>query len=763
MENLNRNTFVLSLIFTLSIWSLTGQTTNKMGLANYEKVFVQTDKNQFTAGDIINYATFLYPNQSGPETYLSTLIYYELNDWNGKSCLKWQQSLIANRNQGQQRIPDNLPVGVYTLRAFTYAFSNLPEHFCFSSPLIITNYSDDEQSSVLFNRSLINNALITYKLSNESDSARIKTTIEVMLHSNIDIGDVVFEIWDSYKLVATTEPDFFNKGRLSFFPQTDQEYKLIVKRSGYSDRIIEIGNPLTNQINATESKTSGLVDVDILPDFTNKLPAKLRLKVASQEIDWLDSTIFVNQDIAKFTIANQRFKYGYNKFILTDAQNQVRSTFYYFNPLSEKIKVNIPEKGFKIDEKVNLNLDLSDLNPNDSTVFSVTLSQLNTLDSLFPVTSLERHLFLTSETGFISSKDAVSSTKIENMLWEQPDTTVLTKLKHKEHDFKIIEGKVLNEYTKEPLKHANIVAAYCDNSANFKQIFTDSSGNFRFLFDSLWSDKIIYLQVLGSEYVDKKVIWQFAEPDQNVKVTKSDSLELDEYEVSAFKDLRKRSLVNRVYFSQQVKPVAPNNDSVPSFYFTPGKVIYPGEYYPLNNFEDICSNIIPGVRMNKTKNGYSFSIVINDNQTVSKDNILILLNGVPFQNINYVSLLSSASVKRIDVINNVFMYGHLKYNGAIGIYLTEDELKDEWFNNPVCLYTNYSNQVIASQKPKYDQLNPIVGPCYYWDPCVFQQGRSTIQLPIGRLNVAGKYMLTISGINRFGEPVSLVKSFVVNP
>jgi hypothetical protein len=212
--------------------------------------------------------------------------------------------------------------------------------------------------------------------------------------------------------------------------------------------------------------------------------------------------------------------------------------------------------------------------------------------------------------------------------------------------------------------------------------------------------------------------------------------------------LLKASLVQRIYFEQQKSVQKLNSDSLPSFYGIPDRIIYPSEYYALNNFVEICANIIPGVTLSKNHKEYSFSMVLRDNQPLAKEHILVLLNGVPFSNYSYIALLSSAAIQRIEVFNTAFVYGRLKYNGALAIYTFDKLLKPEWFNNPVYIFNNQTGIQPISVKPNYPVSLPALGPDIFWQ--VLPNASNNQRFKVKLLLHSGKYIIGLLGITSEG-------------
>ena len=121
---------------------------------------------------------------------------------------------------------------------------------------------------------------------------------------------------------------------------------------------------------------------------------------------------------------------------------------------------------------------------------------------------------------------------------------------------------------------------------------------------------------------------------------------------------------------------------------------------------------------------------------------MILLNGVPFYDMNYIATLGTKDISRIEVIAGNYLLGDLTLEGLVSIYTHDHKIPEAYLKNRSFIF---QNTVVPSDKPATQH-------------CYLQAGAGTSHDPDFRVNLLWDPVREITGdqklVIRF--PVSLI-------
>lgn len=169
--------------------------------SNTEHVFVQTDRDLYTAGENLFFKTYLSFFDSVTETK-SNLCYLVLRD-SKKIITKLLVKLESGSSFGSFYLADTLKTGMYELVAFTNYMRNFGESTYFRKNILIVNRFDKTLTELfelkpMFNTPLrpdsthngnLNHGETPFKLSIEKDSFRIREKIRI----GIELTDSIYQ------------------------------------------------------------------------------------------------------------------------------------------------------------------------------------------------------------------------------------------------------------------------------------------------------------------------------------------------------------------------------------------------------------------------------------------------------------------------------------------------------------------------------------------------------------------------------------------
>jgi hypothetical protein len=135
-----------------SVLSPEEKVAEQMYIFPQEKIYIQTDRPYYAAGDNLFFRAFLLDARRHRPSFLSRYVYVELIN-NDNEVVKRHQ-IRADSNgvfSNAIELPKETPTGTYRLRAYTRYMQNIGEEFFFSKPVFIaqpfTQYPSDTDMS----------------------------------------------------------------------------------------------------------------------------------------------------------------------------------------------------------------------------------------------------------------------------------------------------------------------------------------------------------------------------------------------------------------------------------------------------------------------------------------------------------------------------------------------------------------------------------------------------------------------------------------
>jgi hypothetical protein len=110
-----------------------------------EKVYVQTDKNNYVSGQSLWFS--IYAMSYGIPSEISKIVYVELVSPEGNVVEQAKLPMDKGKSEGDLILPDSLKTGVYQLRCFTAWMLNFDEHFIFHKTIYVQNPVQQTNSS----------------------------------------------------------------------------------------------------------------------------------------------------------------------------------------------------------------------------------------------------------------------------------------------------------------------------------------------------------------------------------------------------------------------------------------------------------------------------------------------------------------------------------------------------------------------------------------------------------------------------------------
>jgi len=320
---INRILFILYLISSVQIFA---QDKAEQAIQRLdqdfpqEKVYLLLNKDQFAAGDNIQFKAFVL--DAYRRSTISKTLFVELLDSSKKLIDKKLLPLYNSESEGNFVLPEDLKENTYYLRAYTTWMTNFSEDFQYLKPIAVYNPNSPEK--------LVQNASSEWTISVYPESgsfvAGINTTVSVRMRSKGNFPSS----WSGF-IADKEKPDVHltdfkgldqNVGLFSITPEKGKKYQLTVTDDKGKKQITDLPDVTESGINLQiksnlnsidySLKSNNLTDnsgyYKLIATIGNKLVYKARIKKDNQGGTFSIPTAQLINGILQFTLFDENEK-----------------------------------------------------------------------------------------------------------------------------------------------------------------------------------------------------------------------------------------------------------------------------------------------------------------------------------------------------------------------------------------------------------------------------------------------------------------------
>jgi len=229
--------------------------------------------------------------------------------------------------------------------------------------------------------------------------------------------------------------------------------------------------------------------------------------------------------------------------------------------------------------------------------------------------------------------------------------------------------------------------------------------------------------------------------------------------------LRKRIQQKYYGFEEDVEDTLAKSRKQFRFYGAPNMQIDPDDYIDLPSFEEICRELLPGVRLTKKKDVYDFDIFNPGSRKFLPNEPTLLLDGVPIQDKEYIINFPPDQIDFIETVNRRTYYGNVRLDGVIAIYTKqakayEDALSEQAhfitppYYTPIIPFS--SSDSLATSLPDFQTL-------LYWKPNITFRSNEPPAFTFTTSDELGSYEVIVQGTTKLGVPIYERATFEVQP
>ncbi len=715
-----------------------------------QKIYVHTDKDVYSTGEHIWFKVYLLDDNHHLDT-ISKMAYVELISPNG--ALKEVRILKLKNGIGYGDITlnDTMLTGLYELRAYTNLMKNFGERFFFRKTIKIQNsnpqFSEIPEPLYLEMKFIKSkkHKIITHTNFN-SDNLIVGTQNTIFIRTADYLNKPLVtnvKIVCGNRTIAETQTDSLGLAKLTFTPELNCRYKLIITHSNYTTRI-KLPKPVKTGYQMSISDTLNFLKIKlktIHPKTNDKnfktlyLLAERNGKIYYLTYETIDdsTTIYVSkkklpEGIVHFVLFN-----GYGKPVLDQIAFVKPVKTVHPALLIQKLDSTHYRLIIKTDTNISASLSLSVTGQSSKKQTQTIYDYLNIKSDIpeFPDTKIPDNSSLNPEINafrwtrytpdFIWSQTTVDSPKfyVQNSLY--------------------VSGTITKLFFDIPVKHTKVRLTILNSYNDVFTTYTDKNG--RFVFSGLnYPDSMYILVEAWSKRGTKNVL---------VNIDRYDTIPTNFKPVSNLHTKLKWKQM-KLTKKDEWKPGAYTLHS------NVDQVFYMKDYPALGNQNvlEFLKSRVPGYVVEDGKarfRGYS--------SILGKTEPLYLVDDVPVS-VETVKELNIDDVERIEIIKNraySAIYGSRGVNGVIAIYTKQGHhvIRGRWETTQPGYYTPRPFSPLP-----LSELQKVQNPTYYWKPDIrLTKGKAVITfwLPQGTSTVN----LDLQGVGFNGEILSARKKISI--
>ncbi|WP_460622664.1 hypothetical protein [Hymenobacter tenuis] len=772
----------------------TGPGSIPQALARYaqhlptEKLFLHLDRPCYVSGETMWFAVYAVEGARHQPLAASTVAYVEVLDQEQRPVAQGKIGLRQALGQGSFVLPAELVSGQYTVRAYTNWMKNFGPALYFQSLITIVNTRTPVGPPVARMAAAFDPQFfpeggylvqgLTSKIGFKITDGRGKGVAAE--------GTVLDEAGQPVGRFRTRR---FGLGSFSFTPTKAGAAYTAVIRVGTQHTITSALPPVQAQgyVLRLEDVSAEQVRVVVQASGAGLATEPLFLLAHTRQQLAFAAEAQLGSGQAQFLIEKKQLAAGITHFTLFNSKRQPLCERLYFRPPTNTLALTArPDKAqYAPRQQVRLQLAAA-LPPGASQTahVSVAVYQLDSLSAAGGA-DISSYLWLSSDLKgtienpayYVSAPDTAVAAAADNLMLTQGWSrfTWAEVLAEKpapiaylpELNGHLVRGRVLHRSTGTPVAGIPVYLTAPSRAIQLHNSISKPDGSIQFEMPHLYGTKQLLVQpnLRRDSLVQVELLNPFSEhytPAPKVPFTLPERLAAS---------LRRRHVQAEVQQHYVTRPVVyhmPATDTV-AFYGKPDERYLLDTYTRFKVMEEVMREYVPGVLVRIRKDGFHF-LVPDDNARTTRENPLVLLDGMPVFNTNQIMAFDPLKVQKLEVIRKRYFVGPLVYNGIVSYTTYKGDLAG-FPLDPRVLLQEYEG--VQGQRefyaPRYETPQqvqswlPDFRNLLYWNPAVSLTPGTSSELTFYTSDQVGAYQVVVQGLSGTGNTGSTTYTFEVKP
>jgi hypothetical protein len=741
-----------------------------------EKLYVHTDKNFYTAGEIIWFRIYQLDSALSKTRLSSKVAYVELLDDHNVSAVKTKIELDEKGGSGSLELPLSLNSGFYTFLAYTNWMKNFDAEYFFQKKITVVN----TLKSMSVDEKLIPHGSIDLfpEGGNLVNGISSEVGFKVLDKSGKGANGYGYLLNEKNDTVLHFEPYKFGLGSFHFTPDINHNYKAIFI---LDDKTIVAKNipVIYNQGYVMHVNDEGeKIRITVTTNISSDYPETVLIIQNHQLVKTAKRNVLSN-GIVNFIVDKSELGAGVSQLTVFNNEKQpvCERLFFVLPSQTTIVRTTASKEFYNNREQVVLSTTSNSVIPANLSVSVFQFDSLQTKDG----SDITTYFWLESELqGKIenpqyylsANNDDVKKATDYLMLthgwrrfdWDKTLSNRIIPKFFPETSGQVITCKVNDVKTGLPAKDVQVFLSIPETSYKLFTGTSNDSGIVKINVQDFYGKSDIILQTKESGSYKVELIDPFARP---IATTESPVIfTISPGKKSLLENYGIAMQAQHIYSADSIQKIdAPDiKDTFPFF----GKAPYSyklDDYTRFTTMEEVLREYVREINVGVKGSGdLKFKLFNEDNRDLYTDNILVVLDGVPVFNTSKIFSVDPLKIRKIDVITksyivgNSFFYGLASFSSYNGNY--------EGFDiDPKAIRINYQGLQMQREfySPDYSTEQHRNGRIPDLRTTLFWSGNIKQNQPIRFYtgDNKGKYMVLVQGLSNNNEPLSSTASFEV--
>jgi hypothetical protein len=752
-----------------------------------EKLFVHTDKSFYLPGEMIWFKLYCVDAALHIPINLSKVAYVEILNNEQKPVLQAGIALEEGKGEGSFIIPSSLMSGNYLLRAYTKRMRNFNPSCYFETVLTIANTLKEPP---------VKPADIKqhYQLAFFPEGGNLVNGLPSTVAFTVknQYGDGIagrgYLTSNRQDTIARLETLQFGMGSFSFLPSPGVSYQAVFT---INDTTVVQSLPAAYEqgytLHCSESvnKDALTVTVDASERFTNRQvflfvhTRHLVQQVLAGRIETGKATFHLNK--------NQLGEGVSHLTVFDESRRPVCERLYFKRPSNRlRLKVITDKDRYSPREKVNIALQTS--NENGNPVATDMSMAVFLVDSLQPLQydDIQSWLLLQSELqgriafpqSYLNDSSATGEVSLNNLLltqgwrrfnWEDVNTGRIPLFEFiTEHEGPVITAVVTDKKTGLPKKNTLATLTIPGEHFELRSAMSRNNGSIHFNVNNFYGSNELIVQ--AADAADSTVKINFSSPFSDA----FSSTVLPRFYIPGQwqGQLTSRSIgmqaENAYLVEQKKRTFGSDATDTTAFYGRADKQYFLDDYTRFTTMDEVMNEFVLNVRVRKQPAGYEFRVVNTAFKAFFEQPPLVLIDGLPANNLDKIMALDPLKIKNIDIATHRHYLGPLAIDGLVSFKSYEGDLAGyELDPNAVVLaYEGLQRQrifyapVYETSQQKESRI-PDLRNLLHWAPALETGENGSQQRSFYTGDFKGNYVVVVQGITAGGLAGSNITRFTV--
>jgi len=737
-----------------------------------EKLFVHTDKSAYTAGELMWFKVYNVNETDHKPIDLSKVVYIEVLDNNQNAVLQAKIAMKDGLGSGSVYLPVNLSTGNFLLRAYTSWMKNFSPDYYFRKKITIINPLKSPEA-------VAKTSAPVYDIQFFPEGGNLVNGINsvVAFKATDDLGKGVYFkgaiVNEHNDTVARFEPFKFGMGHFMFKPDNSDTYQAVIKIAG---KTIKKDLPAVNAngyvMNLKDNGAGQLVVT-----LTTNLPAEsIYLFAHTRNVVKDVETATTDNGSAQFSIDKSKLGEGISHITIFNSQKQpVCERLYFKRPLKKLfISAAADQPDYGTRKKVNIAIGAKDAGSNPVIAdLSLSVYRIDTLQHA-DKENIENYLWLSADLRgniespeyYFTDANAETDEAVDNLMltqgWRRFEWSSILSNKVPaftflpEYNGPIITAKLINLATNKPQKDIVTYLAIPGKSVQLYTSQSDSLGRLIYNMKDFYGPGEIVAQT--NTEVDTGYRIDILNPfsEQYAKIA------LPRFTVTAdmettFTEHSLAAQLQNIYTATKLRQFYDAGADSSAFYGTPDKTYLLDDYTRFLTMEEVMREYVKECFVTHLHNQFHIK-TINETPFLPEGDPMVLLDGVPFFNMNKVFSIDPLRIRKLEVVPYTYYWGPSTESGIFSYTSYKSDLAGIEID-PHAVVLDYEGLELQRKfySPNYDTDNayksriPDFRNVLYWAPNVItdEQGKNSVSFYTS--DHTGSYMGMIQGLTANGN------------